>query len=111
MFDLIRELFSKLPDAKIRGYTSRRFSFNVPGGRCDECDGQGQKRIEMHFLPDVWVPCETCEGKRYNEETLTVQFRGLLIFPRPPRAARNARLYRVLNLRSRLSDRCFRVHG
>ena len=76
LFDLIRTLFSQLPDAKLRGYTSRRFSFNVPGGRCDACDGYGQKCIEMHFLPNVWVKCETCEGKRYNSDTLAVKFRG-----------------------------------
>src|SRR5690606_30771340 len=68
VFDLIRQLFSQLPDAKIRGFTPRRFSFNVPGGRCEACEGQGQRRIEMHFLPDVWVPCETCNGKSYNAE-------------------------------------------
>ena len=76
LFDLIRTLFSQLPDAKLRGYTARRFSFNVPGGRCDACDGYGQNCIEMHFLPDVWVQCETCEGKRYNPDTLAVKFRG-----------------------------------
>jgi len=76
VFDLIRELFAQLPDAKVRGYTSRRFSFNVEGGRCEDCSGMGQKCIEMHFLPDVWVTCETCDGKRYNEETLAVKFHG-----------------------------------
>lgn len=76
LFDLIRTLFSQLPDAKLRGYTARRFSFNVPGGRCDACDGYGQKCIKMHFLPDVWVTCETCAGKRYNPDTLAVTFRG-----------------------------------
>ncbi len=75
-FDLIRNLFSQLPDAKIRGYTARRFSFNVPGGRCEECFGNGQICIEMHFLPDVWVQCEACKGRRYNEETLAVRFHG-----------------------------------
>ena len=73
-FELIRNLFAHLPDAKLRGYTARRFSFNVPGGRCEECQGNGQICIEMHFLPDVWVPCETCKGRRYNEETLAVRF-------------------------------------
>jgi excinuclease ABC subunit A len=75
-FELIRQLFSQLPDAKVRGYTARRFSFNVPGGRCETCEGNGQQKIEMHFLPDVWVQCEVCRGKRYNPETLAVQFHG-----------------------------------
>jgi excinuclease ABC subunit A len=76
VFDLIRTLFAQLPDARLRGYTPRRFSFNVPGGRCEDCEGNGQKKIEMHFLPDIWVECETCRGKRYNPETLAVQFHG-----------------------------------
>jgi excinuclease ABC subunit A len=73
-FELIRQLFAQLPEAKLRGYSARRFSFNVPGGRCEACEGNGQRRIEMHFLPDVWVECETCRGKRYNPETLGVTF-------------------------------------
>ncbi|EAQ76886.1 excinuclease ABC subunit UvrA [Blastopirellula marina] len=76
VFDVIRDLFSQLPEAKLRGYTPRRFSFNVEGGRCDVCEGMGQKCIEMHFLPDVWVTCETCDGHRYNEETLSVRYHG-----------------------------------
>ncbi len=76
MFELIRSLYAQLPDAKVRGYTPRRFSFNVAGGRCDECEGAGQICIEMHFLPDVWVQCDTCRGKRYNPETLAVKYRG-----------------------------------
>jgi excinuclease ABC subunit A len=75
-FELIRQLFAQLPEAKLRGYSARRFSFNVPGGRCEACEGNGQRRIEMHFLPDVWVECETCRGKRYNPETLGVTFHG-----------------------------------
>ncbi len=75
-FELIRTLFAQLPEAKLRGYSGRRFSFNVPGGRCEACEGNGQRRIEMHFLPDVWVECETCRGKRYNPETLAVTFHG-----------------------------------
>ncbi len=76
VFEQIRNLFSQLPDSKVRGYTARRFSFNVPGGRCEECVGNGQICIEMHFLPDVWVKCEACQGRRYNEETLAVKYHG-----------------------------------
>ncbi len=78
-FDLIRELFAKLPEAKVRGYTARRFSFNMPGGRCEACEGAGQKRIEMHFLPDVWVTCDSCQGRRFTPEVLAVTFRGKTI--------------------------------
>lgn len=79
VFDLIRQLYAQLPEAKVRGYTAQRFSFNKPGGRCEACEGNGQKKIEMHFLPDVWVECEVCKGKRYTPETLTVQYKGRTI--------------------------------
>jgi excinuclease ABC subunit A len=75
-FDLIRDLFAQTPDAKVRGYTPGRFSFNVRGGRCEACEGDGIVRIEMHFLPDVYVPCEVCGGKRYNRETREVHYKG-----------------------------------
>ena len=75
-FDYIRELFSQLPDSKLRGYTPGRFSFNVKGGRCEGCEGDGIIKIEMHFLPDVYVPCEVCKGKRYNAQTLEVKYKG-----------------------------------
>ena len=76
VFELVRALYAQLPEAKLRGYSSRRFSFNVPGGRCEKCEGNGQLKIEMHFLPDVWVECDTCHGRRYNEETLAVRYHG-----------------------------------
>ena len=79
MFDEIRTLFAGLPDSKMRGYKSNRFSFNVHGGRCEACQGQGQLRIEMQFLPDVYVPCDVCHGARFNRETLQVKFKGLSI--------------------------------
>jgi excinuclease ABC subunit A len=76
LFDHIRELYAQTPDAKVRGYKPGRFSFNVRGGRCETCKGDGTIKIEMHFLPDVYVPCETCAGRRYNRETLEVRFKG-----------------------------------
>ena len=76
VFDPIRQLFSKLPEARTRGFTPRTFSFNVPGGRCEACDGLGRRRVEMHFLPDVWVECETCKGRRYSAETLHAKWHG-----------------------------------
>jgi excinuclease ABC subunit A len=79
LFDLIRELFSKTQEARARGYKAGRFSFNVKGGRCEVCRGDGQIKIEMHFLPDVYVPCEQCGGKRYNRETLDIRFKGKTI--------------------------------
>ena len=80
LFDLIRALFAETPDAKLRGYSSGRFSFNVKGGRCEACKGDGIVKIEMHFLPDVYVPCEVCHGKRYNRETLEVRYKGKNIY-------------------------------
>jgi excinuclease ABC subunit A len=76
VFDLVRQLFAQLPESKVRGYRPQRFSFNKPGGRCEACEGNGQKVIEMHFLPDVWVECDVCHGKRYNPETLAVHYKG-----------------------------------
>jgi excinuclease ABC subunit A len=79
LFDEIRKLFAELPESKVRGYKPGRFSFNVHGGRCEACQGQGQLRIEMQFLPDIYVPCDVCHGTRFNRETLQVRFKGLSI--------------------------------
>ncbi len=76
VFDLIRDIFAGTNEAKLRGYQKGRFSFNVPGGRCESCNGDGVHKIEMHFLPDIYVPCEVCKGKRYNHETLEVKYKG-----------------------------------
>ena len=80
VFDMIRDLFAATPYAKAKGYKKGRFSFNVKGGRCEACSGDGILKIEMHFLPDVYVPCEVCEGKRYNRETLEVKYKGKSIY-------------------------------
>ena len=80
VFDMIRDLFAATQDAKMRGYKKGRFSFNVKGGRCESCSGDGIIKIEMHFLPDVYVPCEVCGGKRYNRETLEVKYKGKSIY-------------------------------
>lgn len=80
VFDMIRDLFASTPDAKAKGYKKGRFSFNVKGGRCEACGGDGILKIEMHFLPDVYVPCEVCGGKRYNRETLDVKYKGKSIY-------------------------------
>src|SRR5699024_659093 len=79
VFDDIREVFAMTNEAKLRGYKKGRFSFNVKGGRCEACKGDGILKVEMHFLPDVYVPCEVCEGKRYNRETLQVKYKGKTI--------------------------------
>src|SRR6185369_1547994 len=76
LFTPIRELFASMPEAKARGYTAGRFSFNIKGGRCEACKGEGIIQIEMNFLPDVFVPCEVCHGKRYNREALEITYKG-----------------------------------
>ncbi len=80
VFDFIRDLFAEMNESKMRGYSKGRFSFNVSGGRCESCQGDGVKKIEMHFLADIYVPCEVCHGKRYNSETLEVKFKGKSIY-------------------------------
>ena len=73
---MIRDIFAATEEAKMRGYQKGRFSFNVAGGRCESCNGDGVHKIEMHFLPDVYVPCEVCKGQRYNRETLDIKYKG-----------------------------------
>ena len=80
VFDTIRDIFAEMNESKVRGYDKGRFSFNVPGGRCEACNGDGVLKIEMHFLPDIYVPCEVCHGKRYNKETLEVKYKGKSIY-------------------------------
>ena len=76
VFDHVRQLYARMPEAKVRGFSTGRFSFNRAGGRCEACEGLGSRCIEMHFLPDVWVRCEACDGRRYNADVLSVKFRG-----------------------------------
>lgn len=79
MFTPVRELFAGVPESRSRGYTPGRFSFNVRGGRCEACQGDGVIKVEMHFLPDIYVPCDQCKGKRYNRETLEIKYKGKTI--------------------------------
>src|SRR5437660_2249871 len=104
LFTHVRELYSLTPEAKVRGYKPGRFSFNVRGGRCETCKGDGQIKIEMHFLPDVYVPCETCHGRRYNRETLEVRFKGKSIAGVLEMAAGEARRFfaKIPKLRRRV---------
>ena len=104
VFTYIRELFSETREAKIKGYKPGRFSFNVKGGRCETCEGAGIKKIEMNFLPDVYVTCEDCEGKRYNKETLEIQFKGLNIAEVLDLSVEEARLFfkNIFSIKKRL---------
>ena len=79
VFDHVRQLYARMPESKVRGFSAGRFSFNRAGGRCEACEGLGSRCIEMHFLPDVWVGCEACEGRRYNADVLSIKFRGYSI--------------------------------
>jgi excinuclease ABC subunit A len=108
VFPLIRDLFAALPEAKVRGYKSGRFSFNIKGGRCETCRGNGILRIEMHFLPDVFVTCEACQGKRYNAETLKIRYKGFSISDLLDLSVRSASdlLRNIPRLRSKLETLC-----
>ncbi len=108
LFTDIRELFASTPDAKIRGYKSGRFSFNIKGGRCEACEGDGVKRIEMHFLPDVYVTCDVCKGKRYNRDTLEVKYKGKNIFDVLDMTAEEGRTFfsELPRLRKKLETLC-----